>query len=126
MHILVVDDNPDIIRLVDQVLTLEGHRVTIARDGLEALQQVSSSQPDAVVLDVNMPGMEGWEVCQRIKQQSNTPVMMLTVHANQSDVQHGLDVGADAYLAKPFDISQFLERLNAMLLKQYGAWRTAR
>ena len=123
MHILLVDDNPDIVRLVEQVLTLEGHAVSIARDGMEALQQIASAHPDAVVLDVNMPGMEGWEVCQRIKQQYRIPVMLLTVRAEKVDLQHGAAVGADAYLLKPFDIPVFLDYLNTMLRQAYGGTR---
>ncbi len=123
MHILLVDDNYDIIRLVEQVLELEGHRVSTARDGLEALQQAATTQPDAVVLDINMPGMEGWEVCRRIKQQYHIPVMLLTVRGEKADVQQGAAVGADAYLLKPFDIPVFLDHLNTMLGVAYGRAR---
>jgi CheY-like chemotaxis protein len=123
MHILLVDDNPDIVRLVEQVLQLEGHKVSTARDGMEALQQAASGHPDAVVLDINMPGMEGWEVCRRIKQQYHIPVMMLTVRAEKADLQHGAAVGADAYLLKPFDIPVFLDHLNTMLGLTYGRTR---
>ena len=120
MHILLVDDNQDIIRLVQQVLALEGHRVSIARDGLEALQKVVSQRPDAVILDVNMPMLEGTEVCRRIKMSYSIPVMMLTVRSEQVDFQRGADAGADAYLSKPFDIPVFIEYLNTMLRLRYG------
>lgn len=120
MHILLVDDNQDIIRLVQQVLALEGHRVSIARDGLEALQKVVSQRPDAVILDVNMPMLEGTEVCRRIKMNYSIPVMMLTVRSEQVDFQRGADAGADAYLSKPFDIPVFIEYLNTMLRLRYG------
>ena len=123
MHILIVDDNPDIVRLVEQVLVLEGHNVLIARDGLEALQQAASNRPDAVVLDINMPGMEGWEVCRRLKEQYHIPVMLLTVRAEKADLQQGAAVGADVFLAKPFDIPVFLDHLNAMLGLAYGKTR---
>ena len=120
MHILLVDDNHDIVRLIEQVLLLEGHHVLIARDGLEALQQAAAKRHDAVVLDVNMPGLEGWEVCRRLKQDYDVPVMMLTVRAESADLLKGSAVGADAYLLKPFDIPVFLEQLTLMLHKRYG------
>ena len=120
MKILLVDDNNDILRFVNQILQLEGHTVSIARNGMEALQNAAADQPDAVVLDVNMPGMEGWEVCRRIKQQFNIPVMLLTVRAEKDDLKLGAEVGADVYLPKPFEITVFLNSLNAMLRKSYG------
>lgn len=123
MHILLVDDNPDIVRLVNQVLQLEGHTVIIARDGREALQQAASHALDAVVLDINMPGMEGWEVCRQLKQHYQMPVMLLTVRAEKADLQQAETVGADAYLSKPFDIPVFLEHLNTMLGQAYGPTR---
>ena len=121
MKILLVDDNNDILRFVNQILQLEGHTVSIARNGMEALQNAAADQPDAVVLDVNMPGMEGWEVCRRIKQQFNIPVMLLTVRAEKDDLKLGAEVGADVYLPKPFEITVFLSSLNAMLRKSYGS-----
>jgi DNA-binding response OmpR family regulator len=121
MKILLVDDNNDILRFVNQILQLEGHTVSIARNGLEALQNAAADRPDAVVLDVNMPGMEGWEVCRRLKQQFNIPVMLLTVRAEKDDLKLGAEVGADVYLPKPFEITVFLSSLNAMLHKSYGS-----
>ena len=122
MRILVVDDNNDIVRLVRQVLELEHHTVVVARDGLEALQQAATQRPDAVVLDVNLPRMEGWEVCKRIKESDKTiPVMMLTVHAEKVDLERGKAVGANAYLPKPFDIPVFVKTMRQMLEESYGA-----
>ena len=95
MNILLVDDNKDIIRFVTQILELEGHSVDVARDGLEALQRAASQRPHAVVLDVNMPRMEGFDACRRLKELYDVPVMMLTVHAEKSDLQKGADAGAD-------------------------------
>ncbi len=121
MRILLVDDNNDIVRLVSQVLEIEGHNVVVARDGLEAMQHFGTARPDAVVLDVNLPVIEGWEVCRRIKSHdSSIPVMMLTVRAERVDLEKGRAVGANAYLAKPFDIPEFLRNLKAMLAKAYG------
>ena len=111
MRILVVDDNRDIVELVQRVLRIEGHEVVIARDGLEALQQDLATQPDLVVLDVNLPVFDGWEVCRRIKARRTVPVLLLTVRSERADVEHSHKAGADAHLLKPFDIATFLEQI---------------
>lgn len=112
MRILVVDDNRDILELVERVLITYGYDVVIARDGLEALQQESTSQPDLVVLDVNLPTLDGWEVCRRIKARRNVPVMLLTVRAERADIERSQAAGADDHLPKPFDIAEFLNRIH--------------
>jgi DNA-binding response OmpR family regulator len=114
MRILVVDDNRDIVELVQRVLRIEGHEVVIARDGLEAIQQDLAVQPDLVVLDVNLPVFDGWEVCRRIKARRAVPVLLLTVRSERTDLDNSRDAGADAHLLKPFDITTFLEHI-AML-----------
>src|SRR5262245_23589250 len=111
MRILVVDDNRDIVELVQRVLRIEGHEVVIARDGLEALQQELATQPDLVVLDVNLPVLDGWEVCRRIKARRSVPVLLLTVRSERTDIENSRDAGADAHLLKPFDIAAFLEHI---------------
>jgi DNA-binding response OmpR family regulator len=111
MRILVVDDNRDIVELVQSVLRIEGHEVVIARDGLEALQQDLATEPDLVVLDVNQPVFDGWEVCRRIKARRAVPVILLTVRSERADIEHSLAAGADAHLLKPFDITAFLEHI---------------
>jgi CheY-like chemotaxis protein len=111
MRVLVVDDNRDILELVQRVLRAEGHDVVIARDGLEALQQESATQPDFVVLDVNLPVMNGWEVCRRIKERRSVPVMLLTVRAERADFEESRAAGADHHLLKPFDIADFLKHI---------------
>ena len=111
MRILVVDDNRDIVELVQRVLRIEGHEVVIARDGLEALQQDLATQPDLVVLDVNLPVYDGWEVCRRIKARRAVPVLLLTVRSERADIEHSRAAGADAHLLKPFDIAAFLEHI---------------
>ena len=118
MRILVVDDNRDILDLVERVLVAYGHDVVIARDGLGALQQEATTTPDVVVLDVNLPALDGWEVCRWIKQRRNVPVMLLTVRAERADIERSQSVGADDHLPKPFDISEFLQRLSML---QQGA-----
>lgn len=112
MRILVVDDNRDILDLVQRVLQTYGHDVLIARDGLEALQQEAANHPDLVVLDVNLPTLDGWEVCRRIKSRRGVPVMLLTVRAERADIQRSIEAGADDHLPKPFDIAEFLNHIN--------------
>jgi len=114
MRILVVDDNRDILDLVERVLLTYGHEVVLARDGLEALQQDSTSSPDLIVLDVNLPTLDGWEVCRRIKARRNVPVMLLTVRAERADIERSIEAGADDHLPKPFDISEFLSHIHTL------------
>jgi len=118
MRILIVDDNTDIITLLQSVLLAEGHRVIVARDGLEALQQEAAATPDVVVCDVNLPRIDGWEVCRRIKARRPVPVMLLTVRAEHGDIERSYDAGADLHLPKPFDISQFLASLAQLTAKR--------
>jgi DNA-binding response OmpR family regulator len=124
MRILVVDDNRDILDLVQRVLQTYGHEVVIARDGLEALQQESTSQPDLVVLDVNLPTLDGWEVCRRMKARRDVPVMLLTVRAERADIERSIDAGADDHLPKPFDITVFLNHINRLTSRALAAERT--
>ncbi len=114
MRILIVDDNTDIIILLQSVLQTEGHRVIIARDGLEALQQEAATRPDVIVCDVNLPRIDGWEVCRRIKARRNVPIMLLTVRSERGDVDTSFAAGADDHLPKPFEITEFLDRLDAL------------
>jgi DNA-binding response OmpR family regulator len=115
MRILVIDDNPDIIELIRHVLSAEGYDVILARDGRQALQVAVAEQPDLVVCDVNLPGMNGWEVCRRIKDQLHVPVLQLTVRAERADYEFSQEAGADMHLSKPFEISHFLECVRELL-----------
>ena len=117
MHILVVEDNYDVIQLVQSLLSLEGHTVIIARDGMEALQQDVARLPDAIILDVNLPHIDGYEVCRRIKARRTVPIMLLTVRAERADIEVSRAAGADIHLAKPFELKDFqdqIERLDMM------------
>jgi len=118
MRILVVDDNRDILDLVQRVLQTYGYDVVIARDGLEALQQESATRPDLIVLDVNLPALDGWEVCRRIKARRQVPVMLLTVRAERADIEYSRNAGADDHLPKPFDINVFLSRIAQLATRQ--------
>jgi DNA-binding response OmpR family regulator len=111
MRVLVVDDNRDILDLIDRVLTTYGHDVIMARDGREALAQEAAAQPDVILLDVNIPYMDGWEVCRRIKARRNVPILLLTVRAENADFDRSMDAGADDHIPKPFEIADLLSRI---------------
>ena len=108
MRILIVDDNYDILALVQRVLQIEGHQVVVAHTGPEGLQREVETQPDLVICDVNLPGLDGWEVCKRMKARRNVPVILLTVRAEGSDIERSYAAGAEDHLLKPFDIGEFL------------------
>ncbi|MGB9723075.1 MAG: response regulator transcription factor [Chloroflexia bacterium] len=106
--ILVIEDSSDISRLLEHILRQEGYQTFVADDGPAGWEAFQRLQPDLVLLDVNLPGLSGLELCQQIKRVSGTPVIMLTVQAETEAVRRGLRAGADAYLAKPFEIGQLL------------------
>jgi DNA-binding response OmpR family regulator len=116
--ILVVDDDRELRELIGFVLTSAGYAVIEAGDGLEALRRQTDARPDLVILDVNLPGLDGFEVCRRMRLESDTPVMMLTVRGEESDQVRGLDLGADDYLAKPFSPRTLLARVRALLRRR--------
>ncbi len=111
MRILVVDDNRDILDLVQRVLVAEGHEVITARDGLDALQREREHTPDLIILDINLPYVDGWEVCRQIKERRTVPIILLTVRAEATDVEHSRSVGADDHVPKPFEIGDLLNRI---------------
>jgi len=114
--ILVVDDEPRVVRLVSQVLEAVGYQVVAAAGGEPALEMVALEQPDLVLLDIRLPhGLDGYEVCRRIREFSEVPVIMLTAKAQDTDVLHGFDVGADDYLTKPFNAKELVARVKAVL-----------
>jgi two-component system response regulator MprA len=117
MQVLVVDDEAAVREALRRALTLEGYSVELAADGAEALHRLSNdAAADAVVLDVLMPGVDGLEVCRRIRSAGNSvPVLMLTARDEVSDRVAGLDAGADDYLVKPFALEELLARLRALL-----------
>jgi two-component system response regulator MprA len=116
MQILVVDDDRAVREALERALSLEGYDVELAGDGAEALAKVERHQPDAIVLDVLMPGVDGLEVCRLLrKAQSKVPILMLTVRDDLGDRIEGLDSGADDYLGKPFELEELLARVRALL-----------
>jgi two-component system KDP operon response regulator KdpE len=114
-RILIVDDEPRMRHFVRMNLELEGFRVSEASDGLEALRRVREEMPDLVVLDVEMPRLDGLETLAEIRRTSPVPVIMLTVRADEGDRIHGLDLGADDYVTKPFSARELVSRINAVL-----------
>jgi two-component system, OmpR family, response regulator MprA len=121
MQILVVDDEPAVRDSLDRALRLEGYKVELAADGAEALGALAERSPDALVLDLMMPRVDGFEVCRRMRSAGNrTPVLVLTARDGVSDRVRGLDAGADDYLVKPFALDELLARLRA-LLRRSGA-----
>ena len=113
--VLVCDDEPRIIQFVRVNFEMKGARVVEARDGASCLQKVRETLPDLVILDVNMPGMDGFETLKALRAISDVPVIMLTVQADESDRIRGLDLGADDYVAKPFSPSELVSRARAVL-----------
>jgi DNA-binding response OmpR family regulator len=117
-RVLVVDDDDDIRGLVRELLERAGNDVIEAPDGNEGLRLFYSEQPDLVILDVSMPGLEGWEVLERIRELSDVPVLMLTARAEELDKVRGLRAGADDYVTKPFGRQELLARVDAGLRRR--------
>jgi two-component system, OmpR family, response regulator MprA len=113
--ILVIDDEERIRQFLQRGLTFEGYRVETAADGQEALDKVRDNPPDLVLLDLMLPGMDGVEVCRRIRSASDVPILMLTAKEAIEDRVAGLDAGADDYLVKPFAFDELLARVRALL-----------
>ncbi|HEX2584190.1 MAG TPA: response regulator transcription factor [Steroidobacteraceae bacterium] len=124
MKILIADDDHDLLALIAFTLTQSGFAVVKAHDGATALQLFEQEPPDLVVLDINMPGANGFEVCKRIREQSRVPVMMLTVRGEEEDLVKALELGADDYLNKPFSPRTLIARVKA-LLRRSGVEATA-
>ena len=113
--ILLVDDDPNIRQLVNLYLVKEGFEVEMAERGDEALKKVLSSPPDLMLLDVMLPGMDGWQVLRETRKTSNVPIIMLTAKDETFDKVLGLELGADDYIAKPFDMKELVARIKAVV-----------
>lgn len=113
--VLVADDDPQLLRLVTRSLELEGFHVLNARDGEEALAMIEANPPDLVLLDVMMPHMDGFTACQKIREFSQLPIIIITARGRDSDKVRGLNLGADDYLTKPFSIEELVARVRAVL-----------
>ncbi len=119
MRVLVVDDDPAVSNALTRALRLEGYEVSTAADGTRALEEIAIRSPDAVVLDIQLPKVDGLEVCRRMRAAGDdTPVLMLTARDAIEDRVQGLDAGADDYLVKPFALAELLARLRALLRRR--------
>jgi DNA-binding response OmpR family regulator len=114
-RILVVDDEPLYLRLVQANLVIEGYEVVTASNGLEALDIFSATSPNLVIMDIMMPKLDGLAACERIRQFSHVPIIMLTAKGQEEDLVRGLDMGADDYVVKPFSATELLARVRAVL-----------
>jgi two-component system response regulator MprA len=125
-RVLLIDDDEQLGAALRRALGYEGYQVGLARDGAEGLRQAREQEPDLVVLDVLMPGLDGFEVCRRLRAGSDpsagagqgVPILMLTARDEVSDRVQGLDAGADDYLVKPFAVDEFLARVRALLRRR--------
>lgn len=120
-RILIVDDEPRFIRLIEANLQTEGYAIIKAKDGKQAVEQAASAKPDLVLLDVMMPEMDGFQACERIRQFSNVPIIMLTARGEEDQRIRGLNLGADDYIVKPFSAGEMLARVRAVLRRAQTA-----
>ncbi len=114
LKILLVDDDPNIRRLVELYLKKEGFEVVTAARGDEAVHAYKSANPNLILLDIMLPSMDGWQVCREIRKESNVPIIMLTAKDETFDKVLGLELGADDYVAKPFDMKELVARIKAV------------
>ena len=120
ISVLIVEDDRNIAELLQLYLEKEGYAVTVAADGGQGLSKFRAIQPDLVLLDVMMPVMDGWAVCRAIRNESKTPIIMLTAKGETDDKVHGLKAGADDYITKPFEMKEVLARIEAVLRRTAG------
>jgi len=124
MRILLVEDRPELKRSLSRALREEGYAVDLASDGEEGLYKAENSSYDAIILDIMLPKVDGWEVLETLRNDSvKTPVLMLTARDLVDDRVRGLDAGADDYLTKPFELSELLARLRALIRRSAGSPR---
>ena len=114
-RILVVEDEPALVDTLEYSLIRQGYEVSVATDGLKALEIARQVMPDLVVLDIMLPNLDGFEVCRILRQETNAPIIMLTARAEEVDKVVGLEVGADDYLTKPFSMRELIAHVKALL-----------
>jgi two-component system KDP operon response regulator KdpE len=119
-RVLVVDDEQELRRAVGRALVARGYQVEMATDGQEALPIAQAFQPDLVVLDLNLPGLDGLAVCRQLREQSAVPILVLSVRDDDTDKVAALDLGADDYLTKPFSVEELMARVRALLRRASG------
>lgn len=116
-RILLIDDDPTLLELLGEHLALAGYQVLVAGDGASGLQRAAEDQPDLVVLDVMMPGMDGWEVCRRLRTSASVSIIMLTAKGEEIDKLRGFRLGVDDYVTKPFSFAELTARVGAVLAR---------
>ena len=119
IKILVVDDERNICELIRLYLEKEGYSVVMAHDGAEAVELQKNEDPSLILLDIMMPHMDGWEVCRRVRERSSIPIIMLTAKGETFDKVMGLELGADDYIVKPFEILELLARVETVLRRYH-------
>jgi two-component system alkaline phosphatase synthesis response regulator PhoP len=124
--LLLVDDEKNIIELERMYLEKEGYQLEVAYDGKAALEKFRATQPAAIILDLMLPGIDGWELCRRIRQESDVPIIMLTARDQDIDKIVGLELGADDYLTKPFNPRELVARVKAIFRRVNPAPKTQR
>jgi len=120
MRLLVVEDEPDLLRVLSQALREEGYAVDAAADGQDALYRAQAWDYDAIVLDLMLPKLDGWQVLESLRRDKKTPVLILTARDTVDDRVRGLDGGADDYLIKPFELTELFARLRALIRRANG------
>ncbi len=120
MRLLVVDDEQRLLKSLSRALREAGYAVDVAADGVEGLFKAEECDYDAIVLDLMLPGVDGWTVLERLRKKKSTPVLMLTARGAMEDRVRGLDSGADDYLLKPFDLPELLARVRALIRRATG------
>lgn len=124
-ELLIIEDDANLREALELYLTSSGYQVATASDGRDGLQRLYARQPDLVILDIMMPGLDGWEVCSRIRDMSDVPIIMLTARGQESERVRGLQMGADDYVAKPFSLRELEARVESVL-RRASAPRTVR
>lgn len=125
-HILIVDDDPQIGELLSEYLQKHHYRVSLAKDGHAMWRELKKAQMDLIVLDVMLPGEDGFTLCRKVRDEASTPIIMLSAVGEETDRVAGLEVGADDYLAKPFSPRELLARIKALLRRSSGELGTQR
>lgn len=119
--LLIIEDDLDLAKALDLYLSRAGYDVVVATNGLEGLQKLYNERPHIVLLDIAMPKMDGWEVCRRIREMSDVPIIILTARVQEDERIKGLKLGADDYVVKPFSLKELEARLEAVLRRTRGA-----
>ncbi|MBM3167537.1 MAG: response regulator transcription factor [Chloroflexi bacterium] len=117
--ILVIEDDPSTLRFIEYTLQQEGLEIFLAKNGLDGLKIAQTEHPDLIILDIMLPGLDGYEVCRRLRQKSDTAnilVLMLSAKARQEDKDMGMKMGADDYLSKPVDPTEIINKVQSMLM----------